>query len=80
MPDKRPLVIDAKFPLKAVTAYRDAKSDDERQVAAQRLRADVGKHIADIAGKYLLPGETQEFALMFVPSEIGLCRFPRRLR
>ena len=69
LPDKRPLVIDAKFPLEAVTAYRDAKSDDERKAAAQRLRADVGKHVGDIAAKYLIPGETQELALMFVPSE-----------
>jgi DNA recombination protein RmuC len=69
MPDKRPLVIDAKFPLEGVTAYRDAKSDDERKAAGQRLRADVGKHVSDIADKYLIPGETQELALMFVPSE-----------
>jgi DNA recombination protein RmuC len=69
LPDKRPLVIDAKFPLEGVTAYRDAKSDDERKAAAQRLRADVSKHIADIAQKYLIPGETQEHAFMFVPSE-----------
>ncbi len=69
MPDKRVLVIDAKFPLESVTAYRDARSDDERRAAGQRLRTDVGKHIADIAEKYLIPGETQEFALMFVPSE-----------
>jgi DNA recombination protein RmuC len=69
LPDKRPMAIDAKFPLEAVTAYRDAKSDDERKAAAQRLRADVGKHIADIAEKYLIPGETYEVALMFVPSE-----------
>ena len=69
MPDKRVLVIDAKFPLESVTAYRDAKSDDERKAAAQRIRADVGKHVVDIAEKYLIPGETQEYALMFVPSE-----------
>jgi DNA recombination protein RmuC len=69
LPDKRPLVIDSKFPLEGVTAYRDAKSDDERKGAAQRLRADVSKHIADIAEKYLIPGETHEFAFMFVPSE-----------
>jgi DNA recombination protein RmuC len=67
--DKRPLVIDAKFPLEAITAYRDAKSDDERKIAAQRLRADIGKHIGDIAAKYLIPGETQDLAFMFVPSE-----------
>jgi len=69
MPDKRPLVVDAKFPLEGVTAYREAKTDDERKFAAQRLRQDVGKHFADIADKYLIPGETQEMALMFVPSE-----------
>jgi DNA recombination protein RmuC len=69
LPDGRPLVIDAKFPLEAVTALREARSDDERQHAAQKLRQDVGRHIADIANKYLLPGETQDLALMFVPSE-----------
>ncbi len=69
LPDKRPLVIDAKFPLEAVTALRDAKSDDERKRASQRVRQDVGRHISDIAEKYLIPGETQETALMFVPAE-----------
>jgi DNA recombination protein RmuC len=69
LPDKRPMAIDAKFPLEAVTAYRDAKSEEERKAAAQRLRTDVNKHIADIADKYLIPGETYEVALMFVPSE-----------
>jgi len=58
LPDRRPLVIDAKFPLEAVTAYREAKSDDERKAAAQRLRTDVARHVSDIAGKYLIPGET----------------------
>ena len=69
LPDQPPLVIDAKFPLEAITAFRDAKTDDDRRRAAQRLRQDVRRHISDIAGKYLLPGETQEIALMFVPSE-----------
>ena len=69
LPDKRPLVIDAKFPLEAVTALRAAASEDERKAAAQRVRQDVAKHVADIAGKYLIPGETQDTALMFVPSE-----------
>jgi DNA recombination protein RmuC len=69
LPDGRPLIIDAKFPLEAVTALRDARSDEERKHASQRLRQDVGRHVADIADKYLLPGETQDTALMFVPSE-----------
>jgi DNA recombination protein RmuC len=69
LPDGRPLVIDAKFPLEAVTAFRDGKSEDERKFAAQRVRHDVMKHINDIAERYLCPGETQDVALMFVPSE-----------
>ena len=69
LPDQRPLCIDAKFPLEAVTALRDARSDEERKYATQRLRQDVMKHVSDIADKYLIPGETQDTALMFVPSE-----------
>jgi DNA recombination protein RmuC len=69
LPDRRPLVIDSKFPLEAVSAYRDAKTDDERRQAAARVRTDVLKHVADIAEKYLIPGETQDLAMMFVPSE-----------
>jgi len=69
LPDQRPLCIDAKFPLESVTALRDARSDEERKTATQRLRQDVMKHVADIADKYLVPGETQDTALMFVPSE-----------
>ena len=69
LPDKRPLVIDAKFPLEAVTAFRDAKSDEERKQAAAQVRQHVAKHVGDIAEKYLIPGETQDLALMFVPSE-----------
>ncbi|MDB5521349.1 MAG: recombinase [Tardiphaga sp.] len=69
LPDGRPLCIDAKFPLEAVTALHDARSDDEKKYAAQKLRADVMKHVGDIAEKYLIAGETQETALMFVPSE-----------
>src|SRR5437870_2351879 len=67
--DPRPIVIDAKFPLEAVTALRQAASEEERKQAAQRLRHDVLKHVGDIAERYLIPGETQEIALMFVPSE-----------
>jgi DNA recombination protein RmuC len=69
LPDRRPLVIDAKFPLEAVTAFRDAKNEDDRRQAAQRVRQDIAKHVGDIAQKYLIPGETQDLALMFVPSE-----------
>jgi len=69
LPDQRPLCIDAKFPLEAVTALHDARTDEERKFASQRLRNDVMRHVSDIAEKYVVPGETQDTALMFVPSE-----------
>src|SRR2546430_2403117 len=69
LPDQRPLCIDAKFPLEAMTALHDARSDEEKKIATQRLRNDVMKHVSDIGEKYLIAGETQDTALMFVPSE-----------
>jgi DNA recombination protein RmuC len=67
--DSRVMVVDAKFPLEAFTALRDASAEDARQVAMARVRTDLGKHVKDIAERYLLPGETQDMALLFVPSE-----------
>jgi DNA recombination protein RmuC len=69
MPDQSPLVIDAKFPLEAMTAWREAETDEARKQAAARVKQDIGKHVADIGEKYLIPGETQDTALMFIPSE-----------
>ena len=67
--DKRPLLVDSKFPLEAVTAFREAQTDDARKQAQTRLKRDVGTHVKDIAERYLVAGETQDIALMFVPSE-----------
>jgi DNA recombination protein RmuC len=69
MPDKRHLIIDAKFPLEATTALETAKTDDERLQATRQLRQNLGKHIDDISTKYLIKGETQDVAFMFIPSE-----------
>lgn len=63
------LVIDAKFPLEAFNALKDAETEPELHGAEQRLRTDVFKHIKDISEKYLITGETHETAIMFVPSE-----------
>ncbi len=67
--DPRGLAVDAKFPLESFTGFREARSEEGRIRAAARVRQDVGAHVKDIAGKYLLPGETQDVALMFVPAE-----------
>jgi len=70
MPNGTPqLVIDAKFPLEAWNAIRAAEGADAQRYAAQAFRRDVEVHIRDIAEKYLITGETQDTAFMFVPSE-----------
>lgn len=63
------IVIDAKFPLEGFEALRKAQAPEIRKEAVKRIRTDVGRHIDDIAAKYFIPGETQDTALMFVPSE-----------
>lgn len=67
--DRAALVIDAKFPLEAFLALKAADGEAARTQAGTRVRADIGKHVRDIAERYLIPGETQDTALMFVPSE-----------
>ncbi|MBI4724919.1 MAG: DNA recombination protein RmuC [Rhodomicrobium sp.] len=63
------IVVDAKFPLEGFEVLRGAKDDTERKDAQGRVTRDVSKHVEDIAEKYLIPGETQDTAMMFVPSE-----------
>ena len=63
------IVIDAKFPLERYRALREAPDDDARKVAGRAFAADVRKHVLDIAERYIVPGETAESALMFLPSE-----------
>lgn len=70
MPNHAPsLVIDAKFPLEAWNAMREAATPDQKQLAERQFQSDMDTHIKAIAGKYLISGETQDTAFMFVPSE-----------
>lgn len=64
-----PLVVDAKFPLEAWNAIRDTENPDHKKLASQQFRRDMEVHIRDISEKYLLAGETQDMAFLFVPSE-----------
>src|SRR5262249_25113181 len=63
------IVVDAKFPLEAFEAMKEAGDDAARKAAMAQLRANVQKHNRDISTKYLIDGEVQVPAIMFVPSE-----------
>ncbi|MCR9191057.1 MAG: DNA recombination protein RmuC [Gammaproteobacteria bacterium] len=64
------LVIDAKFPLET---YQKLMNTDvlsaERKSLQQQFRQDLQKHIKDIAEKYIIPDETADGAVMFIPAE-----------
>ena len=69
-PPLGPLCIDAKFPREAYDQLRAAAGDSTARLAARRAFATaVNTHIDHIAERYVVPGETAEAALMFVPSE-----------
>jgi DNA recombination protein RmuC len=63
------VVIDAKFPLEGFEAFRTARVAEEKKEAARRVRTDVGRHIDAMAERYFIAGETQDTAILFVPSE-----------
>lgn len=63
------IAIDSKFPLDSYRRLVDAPDEAAKLQATRQLRADVTKHIKDISEKYIIPGETAESALMFLPSE-----------
>lgn len=63
------IAIDAKFPLEPYRALRDAGTDAERDAARRLLAQAVTRHVRDIAERYIVPGETADSALMFLPSE-----------
>ena len=64
------IAIDAKFPLENFRLLVDGNlSDSEKRQTAQQFRIDIRKHIQDIADKYIIPGETADGAMMFMPAE-----------
>ncbi|MCL6555578.1 MAG: DNA recombination protein RmuC [Burkholderiales bacterium] len=64
------IAVDSKFPLENYHRMFDrALPEAERQAAARQFKLDVKKHIDDIAAKYIIPNETADGAVMFVPAE-----------
>ena len=65
-----PVAVGAKFPLEGFQAWQAAGGDGRAQaVALRRFQRDVANHVDAIAAKYIVGGETADFALMFLPSE-----------
>lgn len=63
------LVIDAKFPLETYQKWVSSDNASQKKTFQQQFRQDLQKHIKDIAEKYIIPGETSDGAVMFIPAE-----------
>ena len=64
------ICIDSKFPLENYERMTDRKLDKTvREQALKLFKTDVKKHIDAIASKYIIPGETTNQAIMFLPAE-----------
>ncbi len=62
--------IDSKFPLENYQRMTDKnKSKEERAMAEKMFVSDVKKHVDAISEKYIIPGETADEAIMFLPAE-----------
>jgi len=64
------VVIDAKFPLETYQLLIKTETGSvDRKNLQQQFKQDIQKHIKDIAEKYIIPGETADGAIMFIPAE-----------
>ena len=64
-----PICIDSKFPLEDYKKFTGSTNDQEKKDNLKLFHNAVQKHIRDISEKYILPGETADSAIMFLPSE-----------
>jgi DNA recombination protein RmuC len=71
LPEPTGLVcVDSKFPLENYNRMFDREANEaDRALAQRQFRADIRKHVDDIAKKYIIAGETSDGAVMFVPAE-----------
>ena len=64
------IAIDSKFPLEHYQLMTDKKLSPElRENYEKMFRQDMKKHIDAIASKYIIPGETTDQAILFLPAE-----------
>lgn len=63
------IALDAKFPLESYRVLREARGEAALVQARRQFSAALRTHVRAVAEKYIVPGETADSALMFLPSE-----------
>ncbi len=62
------IAIDSKFPLENYEAMID-RNNPNKMASEKKFKMDMKKHIDAISNKYIIPGETTDQAIMFLPAE-----------
>ena len=60
------IAVDSKFPLEN---YEGMFAEGADRTSPALFKASVKRHVDDIASKYIIPGETSDGAVMFIPAE-----------
>ena len=63
------LCIDSKFPKESYDKMVKANNNEEKVKLSKSFKLDISNHVLDVKKKYIIPGETAEIALIFIPSE-----------
>ncbi len=63
------LVIDSKFPLESYRLLHKTSTAIQKDIANKQFKRDIKKHISDITNKYIIPNQTADCAIMFIPAE-----------
>ncbi|PIZ03503.1 MAG: DNA recombination protein RmuC [Gammaproteobacteria bacterium CG_4_10_14_0_8_um_filter_38_16] len=64
------IAIDSKFPLESYRKLQNKQlTDAEKKSTETQFKIDIKKHIQDVAEKYIIPGETADGAMLFIPAE-----------
>ncbi|MFL2662549.1 MAG: DNA recombination protein RmuC [Alphaproteobacteria bacterium] len=63
------LCIDSKFPKESYDKMVNANTKEDKVKLSKSFKLDISNHVLDVKKKYIIPGETAEIALIFIPSE-----------
>ena len=63
------ICIDAKFPKESYDKYQKSTTREEKNKYLKLFKIDINRHISNVKEKYIIPGETSDLALIFIPSE-----------
>ena len=69
LPSQVAIAVDSKYPLEAYQRLINSQSETDKKNAKGDFKRDVMKHIKDVSKKYIIPGETADIAIMFIPAE-----------